>query len=491
MTAITTHEERRKRTRRRPQTLVYVELAAANGGMMRDLSDEAFAVRSMIPLNAGEITPFAFSLTDNIRIEGQGLTQWVRENGLVAGIGFAELSVGTLEQIREWLERPEAPAPQPEQPNGSKDVNMEQLREEMYSVPPRPEFKDPVEEEPSAEAPAPEIAPPASQAAEGVVEAAFAEPQASAPSTNDSVAASAPQQAARAASFAPPKSQSPSKKEQHWKPIAPDEQEQPYPEADFQQVLPDISTILTPPPRRTRRPPTSPPARPGFVPTENATAWEMLPPPRVYRSRGMSISNVVSFMTFLVLLVALYVFHREVGEGLVWLGQELGGITSSVQPNPAPNPGASVTPVGKPKTEPQTQPEQRQPPADNNTAAENSSRSSEVPHATPPPAAAPSPGAPAPAASNFDAGEAEYAQALQVLGSRNAERDMPEALRLLWVSVEKGNINAEVQLAEMYWQGRGVMPNCQQATVLLVAASRKGSPEAQRLLQQLQRQGCR
>jgi TPR repeat protein len=67
---------------------------------------------------------------------------------------------------------------------------------------------------------------------------------------------------------------------------------------------------------------------------------------------------------------------------------------------------------------------------------------------------------------------------------------MPETLRLLWISVEKGNANAEVELAEMYWHGQGVIQNCDQAHILLTAAARKGSAEAQRQLVAFQRVGC-
>jgi TPR repeat protein len=79
---------------------------------------------------------------------------------------------------------------------------------------------------------------------------------------------------------------------------------------------------------------------------------------------------------------------------------------------------------------------------------------------------------------------------MQLLGGRNGQVDMPEALRLLWIAVEKGNANAELELAEMYWRGRGVIQNCDQALILLTAATRKGSAEAQRRLQEFQKQGC-
>jgi len=42
----------------------------------------------------------------------------------------------------------------------------------------------------------------------------------------------------------------------------------------------------------------------------------------------------------------------------------------------------------------------------------------------------------------------------------------------------------------MYWHGRGVARNCEQTRVLLTAAARKGSTEAQKRLQQFEQEGC-
>jgi enhanced entry protein LpnE len=78
----------------------------------------------------------------------------------------------------------------------------------------------------------------------------------------------------------------------------------------------------------------------------------------------------------------------------------------------------------------------------------------------------------------------------RLLRGKHAGADQSEAVRLLWIAVEKGNPNAEVALAEMYMYGQGVTRNCDQTRILLSAAARKGSAEAQKLLQQFQREGC-
>jgi TPR repeat protein len=51
-------------------------------------------------------------------------------------------------------------------------------------------------------------------------------------------------------------------------------------------------------------------------------------------------------------------------------------------------------------------------------------------------------------------------------------------------------VGAEIALADLFRQGRGVARNCDQAKILLSAAARKGSAEAQKRLAEFERQGC-
>jgi hypothetical protein len=62
--------------------------------------------------------------------------------------------------------------------------------------------------------------------------------------------------------------------------------------------------------------------------------------------------------------------------------------------------------------------------------------------------------------------------------SKPAEDDPTQ----LWSQVRHGNTGAEVALAKLYLQGTTLERSCEQAHVLLVAASRKQSKEADRLL---------
>jgi TPR repeat protein len=61
---------------------------------------------------------------------------------------------------------------------------------------------------------------------------------------------------------------------------------------------------------------------------------------------------------------------------------------------------------------------------------------------------------------------------------------------LLWAGVRKGYVPAEVTLADLFRRGDGVEKNCDQARVLLVAASKKGSSDARQMLEQIAEQGC-
>jgi hypothetical protein len=63
--------------------------------------------------------------------------------------------------------------------------------------------------------------------------------------------------------------------------------------------------------------------------------------------------------------------------------------------------------------------------------------------------------------------------------------------RQLWSALGAGDSSAEVPLAELYLKGDGVPKNCEQAAVLLRAASKNGNVEAREKLKKLRNNGCR
>jgi len=87
-------------------------------------------------------------------------------------------------------------------------------------------------------------------------------------------------------------------------------------------------------------------------------------------------------------------------------------------------------------------------------------------------------------------GEAEFNAAREMLNGPNRKVELRGAVDLLWAAVRKGFVPAEVTLADLYRRGEGVPKNCDQATVLLAAASRKGSADARRMLELMAEQGC-
>jgi len=52
----------------------------------------------------------------------------------------------------------------------------------------------------------------------------------------------------------------------------------------------------------------------------------------------------------------------------------------------------------------------------------------------------------------------------------------------LWKAVKRGSVSAEVALAKLYVDGRAVSQSCEQAHILLFAASTKGSKDADNFL---------
>lgn len=88
------------------------------------------------------------------------------------------------------------------------------------------------------------------------------------------------------------------------------------------------------------------------------------------------------------------------------------------------------------------------------------------------------------------AGAAELSIALQYLRAGGRQADSQVAVKWLWAAVEKGNTKAAMLLADLYTWGRGVPQNCDQARVLLIAASKHGSAEATQQMQDMEADGC-
>ncbi|HEY1468480.1 MAG TPA: PilZ domain-containing protein [Candidatus Acidoferrum sp.] len=538
---MTLDTERRKDTRKRPPSLVYVELASANGGMMRDICEEGFAVRVMMPLRIGDSTPFAFSLDASTRFEGTCQVLWVEEEGHVAGMKFTDVSPQLLEQVRQWLAEEDSETDQP-LPAPTHEVNtLEELRAELRGVKPRveiprpgtpaaekiskeiprveaPRIEPPRVEPPRAETPRPEIA---RMETPGVEAPRIEPPQVERPRVEtprpliarmEIPGVEEPTRKPRAEEepveheeerIAPP----PSREHEEITSRFPDEEEQLYAQPEISSFAERFSSAFE---EVVAEPPAFQPLpelrEPGLLDT------------RAPRLDSTTVSLAIRILIFLALIAAAVVFHRDLGNGLIWMGAKLSGSSTNTQT--ASGPEGPANPATLPLPKPSSAPPLVTPPADTaqnslptkeqkelNPSSSNADtkKSSNTPGATPSPSnpaakpkststtrsgpAANKPQKPA-GEPESEPGEQEYLQAQEMLKSGDRDGGFQEAVRLLWIAVEKGNSRAEVSLAELYRRGEGVARNCDQTRILLTAAARKGNADAQRRLDKFLREGC-
>jgi hypothetical protein len=451
----TTVGERRKDTRKRPPSLVYVELSSSNGGMLRDLSEVGFAMRAMMPLRVGESMPFTFALDEVTRLEGRCKVLWVEEGGHVAGLQFTEVPTSLRGQIRNWLGEKEVYTPPPPAPLPAATVplasTMEELREELRTVVARPEAPE------RDELPLPEL---------------------------HSETAEAPEET-HARSFRAEES----------KPAELLDQLHPSP---AHRAEPEAIPVLE--------------SLPSLSPLPLLDGADLFPVERVVRpsmNRAV-VSLALRILVMFALIAVAVVYHHPIGNAIVWVGQTIAG-------DDAPE----ISPVRKSEIIPTT-PEIAPAPvpatleADNSPLEEKDSTkttaipekaAAEVPPVVQSPSTAaarsPEPIAPVPLPTTSkittftppltgaaDGGQQEYLAAQDILKNQNAETGLAEAVRLLWVAVEKGNSNAEVALAELYRRGRGVTKNCDQTKILLTASAKKGNAEGKKHLGEFLAEGC-
>lgn len=218
-----------------------------------------------------------------------------------------------------------------------------------------------------------------------------------------------------------------------------------------------------------------------------------------------TLGRAIGIMLFLTLLAGSYVYHREFGLALIWLGHQIAGDDSSEsskvvlpgQPSASgvvPAPAGAARPLVPPSPNNQQQVASMEPKSADLPAATDQTPSPELKNTAPgslvPLTQVARPPAPAAASPTDNPGQQEYLEALQILRSPSRAPEVPAAIKLLWLSVEKGNTSAEIALAELFRTGKGVAKNCDQARILLFAAARKGSAEAHKRLEELRREGC-
>jgi hypothetical protein len=279
-------------------------------------------------------------------------------------------------------------------------------------------------------------------------------------------------------------------------------------------ILPDISSILIQPSGATQRA-----AAGNSSVLDTLRPWHHEPETKGSWTERFTLPRAIGIMILLVFLVALYAYRHDAGQGLIWLGEQIGGRNGEPQQSEVSQPSqtsqtnapadSSSSPVASesgatsevaPSTNNSRANDSRGKEGHANQSqksAQNGSGTASAPPQSAKPKKIPAPVTPStsdfPSTApepNTEAGQAEYQQAMQILRGKYQGSALGEAVKLLWAAVEKGSPSAELALADMYWHGKGVARNCDQTRILLTAASRKGSAEAQRRLQEFQQEGC-
>ena len=565
---MTLKTDRRMQHRKRPLSLVYVELPPANGGMMRDLSEQGFSLRAMMPVSPSERIPFSFVLDSSARIEGDAIVLRVEDGGRVAALEFAGLAAHCRDQIRRWLDKfdePISPDSEQAQPAASKHDSLTELRTQIRALkepseparvkaipPSSPESTLPLPlQTAEVAAPPPLVTPrfnaePSAVPPSGRVESAplpptvvVAEPPApgpgpvpiaETPQPPSPIVMALPKLAPPPPQDTPPPPpppQSYAKVEQQEGPSLPpllklssvrlatlpaEIPEEPAAHVEFSKssgVEPRATSELS-------LPKSEPAAELEETVVESVPAPPALEPLSSFERETDSDSpgwmdrftfgRAVGIMLFLTLFAGSYVYHRELGQALIWLGHQIAGDESS-ESSKFVRPEVPAVSHPTPERAPEARMIEPQAPVIEHSAQATEPSSADLPAAsdkTPSPQIKEgSPGSlvpltqvtrpPAPAAAgdnSVEPGQPEYLKALQILRSPGRSSEVPAAIQLLWAAVEKGNTGAEVDLAELFRTGQGVAKNCDQARILLSAAARKGSAEARKRLEALQRQGC-
>ncbi|HUI51686.1 MAG TPA: PilZ domain-containing protein, partial [Terriglobales bacterium] len=317
--------ERRTQSRKRPVSLVYVELPPANGGMMRDLSEHGFSLRAMNPLQMSEKVPFSFNLDSTARIDGEAIVIRLQDSGRVAALEFAGLSAHARDQIRRFLEKfdgavakESGPAPVPVQDNSTFDELRTEIRE-TEARPATPRLQLPI--------PRPELPPPAPAPA----------PPESLPSE--------PPPLLKLSSVRPETVKPVPAK---W--IEPEEE----PEPVEVPALPIPEELATPPLQVLSAPRVQIPlaATPSEPLPELPPALEPLYSLEMESDEAapswmdrFTLTRAIVIMLVLTLLAGSFVYHRQLGHALVWLGQKIAGDqdSGSVRPAGIPEPKNTET----------------------------------------------------------------------------------------------------------------------------------------------------
>ncbi|HLW88861.1 MAG TPA: PilZ domain-containing protein [Terriglobales bacterium] len=94
---------RRRHHRQKLRNLAYVNVDAANGGILLDIGESGMATRVLAPLIPDQPVHLRVDLADpRVHLEADGRVAWINSTGL-AGIEFLDSSPRAARLLREWL----------------------------------------------------------------------------------------------------------------------------------------------------------------------------------------------------------------------------------------------------------------------------------------------------------------------------------------------------------------------------------------------------
>ena len=209
-----------------------------------------------------------------------------------------------------------------------------------------------------------------------------------------------------------------------------------------------------------------------LFPPESAIRDPQWPLSRPQFMRGAATGILISIFA-LMIFVFLQNFRPGIGGSLIRLGKRLVQINQPLPPSPDLAPAPPASPV------------QDSPPVASESNTEISS-SEALENSALPSTVEPLPENSPPA----NAHAAERPNPPQTLRHAIGARNGATTSQQLWKAVAEGNTTAEIALAQLYLTGNGVPKSCEQARVLLSAASKKGNAEATRQYRGLLSTGC-
>ena len=535
-------------TRKKPDQLVYLELGAGNGGMLLSISENGFRFRAVSPVRSNGTMPFAFSLDGRHRLEGNGTVEWLEEDGKSGGMRFTEVSEEFQTALNRWLSSDSShhAAGREVTPAATTPLDtMEKIRQELrsgYPARPRPTENAPrsaVSEPPAVSDPKVEPTTP-----DRKPKPVFPERKTEERKTQEKESPAASRPFPLPTRNTPEKEKSETASSAFLKSLQ--RETKPRAAAPAASAVPAAPTSIPRGDPATRTVPAIPfsPAKPAetYVPSQSRPfvpppedsfeqAWERAklsaPPDSPHLSRAAA-GGIIAIALAVILGALAYNFRDDIGGAFIQLGQSISGDRRATAPGvdtkPENRPSGQQDAAQKPEPaapQPQSASTEKENVAQPNSTSPNSDGAAGTANSGPAAAkngtastanpkgpgfvAVPLPakphenstsqiladaGAKETTSAEVGTGQEEFNSARDILRGSSRQTQMWRAVDLLWAGVRKGYVPAEVTLADLFRRGEGVEKNCDQARVLLVAASKKGSLEARQMLEQMAEQGC-